>query len=134
MNMSQLLRQRLRRDLYEIQANADRGFSIHPCSHDMRRLCLHICPESGPLAYLRLHFSIELPSSWVSRSFCGHISFRHGRGANNHPASMYRILCIICFVWRTFDSIGVDVDPKLTSSLFSSFPTSRPRLHVSGVL
>lgn len=66
MDTSQLFRERLRRDLHEIQANADHGFYVHPASHDMRRLCLHICPESGPLAYLRLHFSLELPSNWVS--------------------------------------------------------------------
>jgi hypothetical protein len=35
----------------------------------MRRLCLHICPESGPFAYLRLHFSVELPSNYVSFFF-----------------------------------------------------------------
>lgn len=77
MDTAQLFRDRLLRDLRDIQANADSGFYVHVASHDMRRLCVHICPEFGPLAKLRLHFTVELPSNWVSEKFC-HTSFwRH---------------------------------------------------------
>lgn len=65
MDIAQLFRTRLQRDLLEIQANADAGIHVHVASEDMRRLCLQLCPQNGPWAYLRLHFTVELPSNWV---------------------------------------------------------------------
>ena len=65
MNIAHLFRSRLRRDLQEINANADPGIHVHVARDDMRRLCLQLCPETGPWARLRLHFTVELPSKWV---------------------------------------------------------------------
>ena len=65
MDIAHLFRSRLRRDLHEIQSNADPGILVHVASEDMRRLCLQLCPEIGPWARLRLHFTVELPSNWV---------------------------------------------------------------------
>ncbi|KAG8759199.1 hypothetical protein FRC14_006446 [Serendipita sp. 396] len=64
MDTAQLFRMRLLRDLRDIQVNGDPGFIVHPASDDMRRLCLQLCPESGPWAFLRLHFNVELPANW----------------------------------------------------------------------
>ena len=65
MDIAHLFHSRLRRDLHEIHANADPGIHVHVASEDMRRLCLQLCPETGPWARLRLHFTVELPSNWV---------------------------------------------------------------------
>jgi ubiquitin-protein ligase len=120
MNTSQLLRQRLRRDLHEIQANADHGFSIHPASQDMRRLCLHICPESGPFAYLRLHFSIELPFNYVSLPHL--LSPQAGRQPLSCCDVLYYLLRMI--LWHDC----VDVELTFSPPPFSLQPTSPPRI------
>ncbi|KAG8833886.1 hypothetical protein FRC17_009928 [Serendipita sp. 399] len=64
MDTAQLFYARLLRDLRDIEINSDPGFLVHPASDDMRRLCLQICPETGPWAFLRLHFNVELPANW----------------------------------------------------------------------
>jgi hypothetical protein len=65
MDKTHLLRERLRTDLHEIQYSATPGFYVHSIDKNMRRFCLHICPESGPWKFLRIHLGIELPETWV---------------------------------------------------------------------
>jgi len=67
MDTSQLFRDRLRRDLHELNAHVDPGIRVHSAGHDMRRLCLHLTPKSGPWTGLTIHFTVDLPSNWVSR-------------------------------------------------------------------
>jgi hypothetical protein len=66
MDTSQLFRDRLRRDLREIEINDDPGIRVHPAGHDMRRLCLLLTPQMGPCQRLTVHFTVDLPANWVS--------------------------------------------------------------------
>ena len=68
MDIAHLFRSRLRHDLHEIHANADPGIHVHVAGEDMRKLCLQLCPETGPWTRLRLHFTVEFPSNWVRLS------------------------------------------------------------------
>lgn len=70
MDTSQLFRNRLRRDLRDIELNVDPGIRVHVASNDMRRLCLHLTPESGPWQSLTVHFNVELPTNWVGVPIC----------------------------------------------------------------
>ncbi|KIM34199.1 hypothetical protein M408DRAFT_325666 [Serendipita vermifera MAFF 305830] len=80
MDTSQLFRDRLRRDLRELELNVDPGIRVHAAGHDMRRLCLHLTPQSGPWQGLTIHFSIDLPTNWPAsppRVWCSIPNLKH---------------------------------------------------------
>ncbi|PVG01950.1 hypothetical protein CPB86DRAFT_780828 [Serendipita vermifera] len=64
MDTTQLFRDRLRRDVYDIESNADDGIFVHTVTDDMRQFCLHLCPQTGPWKFLRIHLTVELPLDW----------------------------------------------------------------------
>jgi ubiquitin-protein ligase len=56
---------RLRKDLSELRDHPYPGISLHHHSAtDLHKFCLHLCPQSGPFAGLRLHFEVSLPDQW----------------------------------------------------------------------
>ena len=54
---------RLRLDLSELLASPYPGVSVHLDESNMYKLCLHLCPNSGPYQGLRLHFEVDLPTN-----------------------------------------------------------------------
>jgi len=69
MDSSRLFRDRLRRDLRDIEINHDPGIHVQITANNMRRLCLQLTPKMGPWQGLTVHFRVELSANWVSSSF-----------------------------------------------------------------
>ncbi|CAG7852981.1 SubName: Full=Uncharacterized protein {ECO:0000313/EMBL:CCA76227.1} [Serendipita indica DSM 11827] len=121
MDIAQLFRTRLQRDLLEIQANADAGIHVHVASEDMRRLCLQLCPQNGPWAYLRLHFTVELPSNWVDLNRI--IEF----GVSGvSKRTLFRLLDVVLRAHSACAVIEVDTDD--VAPHFLAQPASPPRI------
>jgi hypothetical protein len=56
-------------DFSELMDSPYDGVSVHLDDANMYKLCLHLCPPSGPFKGLRLHFDVQLPDS-VSFPLC----------------------------------------------------------------
>jgi hypothetical protein len=98
MDKTQLLRERLRRDLYDIQYSATPGYYVHSIDKDMRSFCFHICPESGPWKSLRIHLSVKLPDTWVRRFI--HFPFSPYTSTMSTIPMSYAITTLIFFLLR----------------------------------